>query len=86
MTVHSSSQNPFFTRRYVADVLGVPLNRVRLIQETLGGTFGGKEEASASRGALRVPVPSRQTAGKNGILPRRVAYRKRKAPSVRAAL
>ena len=44
MTVHSSSQNPFFTRRYVADVLGVPLNRVRLIQETLGGTFGGKEE------------------------------------------
>ena len=44
MTVHSSSQNPFFTRRYVADVLGVGMNEVRVFQETLGGTFGGKEE------------------------------------------
>lgn len=44
MTVHASAQNPFFTRRYIADVLGVPLNKVRLIQEVLGGSFGGKEE------------------------------------------
>lgn len=46
MTVHSASQNPFFTRRYVADVLGVPMNQVRMIQEVLGGTFGGKEEGA----------------------------------------
>jgi hypothetical protein len=46
MTVHASAQNPFFTRRYVADILQIPLNRVRLIQETLGGTFGGKEEGA----------------------------------------
>ncbi len=46
MTVHVSAQNPFFTRRYVADILQIPLNRVRLIQETLGGTFGGKEEGA----------------------------------------
>lgn len=44
ITVHASAQNPFFTRRYVADILCIPLNRVRLIQETLGGSFGGKEE------------------------------------------
>lgn len=44
MTVHSSSQNPFFTRRYVADILGVGMNEVRVFQETLGGSFGGKEE------------------------------------------
>ncbi len=44
MTVHASAQNPFFTRRYIADVLGVPMNKVRLIQEVIGGTFGGKEE------------------------------------------
>lgn len=44
MTVHASSQNPFFTRRYIADALGVPINKVRLIQEVIGGTFGGKEE------------------------------------------
>lgn len=44
ITVHASAQNPFFTRRYIADILGMPLNRVRLIQEVLGGSFGGKEE------------------------------------------
>ena len=44
MTVHASSQNPFFSRHYIADVLGVPMNQVRLIQEHVGGTFGGKEE------------------------------------------
>lgn len=46
MTVHSASQNPFFTRRYVADVLGIPMNQVRMVQETLGGSFGGKEEGA----------------------------------------
>ncbi len=44
MTVHASCQNPFFTRRYVADILKAPMNKVRMIQETLGGSFGGKEE------------------------------------------
>jgi CO/xanthine dehydrogenase Mo-binding subunit len=44
ITVHDSAQNPFFTRRYIADILDVPLNSVRMIQETLGGSFGGKEE------------------------------------------
>lgn len=44
MTCHASAQNPFFTRRYVADVLGIPMNRVHMVQEFLGGSFGGKEE------------------------------------------
>lgn len=44
MTVHASAQNPFFTRRYIADALGVTMNKVRLVQEVLGGSFGGKEE------------------------------------------
>ncbi len=55
MTVHASAQNPFFTRRYVADILGMPMNHVRVIQETLGGSFGGKEEGVgvlAARAAL----------------------------------
>ncbi len=55
MTVHASAQNPFFTRRYVADILGVPMNKVRVVQETLGGSFGGKEEGVgllAGRAAL----------------------------------
>lgn len=44
MTVYASAQNPFFTRRYVSDILGIPMNKVRMIQAVLGGTFGGKEE------------------------------------------
>lgn len=44
MTLYASAQNPFFTRRYVADILGVQLNKVRMVQATLGGSFGGKEE------------------------------------------
>ena len=44
MTVYASAQNPFFTRRYVADTLQTTMNKVRLIQQTLGGSFGGKEE------------------------------------------
>lgn len=44
MTVYSSSQNPFFGRRYIADALQIPMNKARLVQQTLGGSFGGKEE------------------------------------------
>ncbi len=62
MTVHASAQNPFFTRRYVADILGVPMNRVRVVQETLGGSFGGKEEGVgllAARAALLCSIVKR---------------------------
>ncbi|MEW6623347.1 MAG: xanthine dehydrogenase family protein molybdopterin-binding subunit [Bacillota bacterium] len=44
MTVFSSSQNPYFTRRYVADILQCGMHKVRIVQQTLGGSFGGKEE------------------------------------------
>ncbi|MGI6332920.1 MAG: xanthine dehydrogenase family protein molybdopterin-binding subunit [Zhaonellaceae bacterium] len=44
MTVYSSSQNPHFSRRYIADALQIPMNKARLVQQTLGGSFGGKEE------------------------------------------
>lgn len=44
MTVYASAQNPFFTRRYIADIIGIPLNKVRMVQAILGGSFGGKEE------------------------------------------
>ncbi|MCD8249756.1 MAG: xanthine dehydrogenase family protein molybdopterin-binding subunit [Lachnospiraceae bacterium] len=46
MTVYASAQNPFFTRRYIADILDVPLNKVHLVQAILGGSFGGKEEGA----------------------------------------
>jgi len=53
--VKGSVQNLFSTRRSVAAVLDLPLNKVQVIQTTLGGSFGGKDEAMtllACRAAL----------------------------------
>lgn len=44
MLVYSTCQCPFYVRRGVADVLGYPLARVRVVQTCTGGGFGGKED------------------------------------------
>ncbi|MBR0026013.1 MAG: xanthine dehydrogenase family protein [Clostridia bacterium] len=46
MTVIAPVQNPFFTRNYIADALGVKIADVRFRQATVGGSFGGKEEST----------------------------------------
>lgn len=46
--VTGSVQNLFSTRRSVAAVLKLDLNRVEIIQATLGGSFGGKDEVMTS--------------------------------------
>lgn len=43
--ITGSVQNLFSTRRSVAAALGLDLNKVQIIQATLGGSFGGKDEA-----------------------------------------
>jgi CO/xanthine dehydrogenase Mo-binding subunit len=48
VTLIGSVQNLFSIRRAVAAVLGLPLNRVRVIQAALGGSFGGKDEAMSA--------------------------------------
>lgn len=42
--ITGSIQNLFSSRRSVAAALRIDLNRVQLIQATLGGSFGGKDE------------------------------------------
>jgi len=62
MTVYASAQSPFFTRRYIADALQVPVKDVRVVQQTIGGTFGGKEEAIgliSARAALLAKATNR---------------------------
>ncbi len=44
VVVKGSVQNLFSTRRSVAAVLDLPLAKVQIIQATLGGSFGGKDE------------------------------------------
>ncbi len=43
-TVYASMQCPFYVQAGVADVLGLPLAKVRVVQTTTGGAFGGKED------------------------------------------
>ena len=43
ITVHSSTQCPFYVRKAVAHALGWPRERVRVVVPEVGGGFGGKE-------------------------------------------
>ncbi len=44
ITVYSSTQVPHYLHRDLAKVLRIPADRVRVIQPTVGGGFGGKSE------------------------------------------
>jgi CO/xanthine dehydrogenase Mo-binding subunit len=44
LTVRSSTQVPFLTRRTLADLFGLPAEKVRVFCERVGGGFGGKQE------------------------------------------
>jgi CO/xanthine dehydrogenase Mo-binding subunit len=46
--ITGSIQNLFSSRRSVAAALAIDLNKVQLIQSTLGGSFGGKDEVMTS--------------------------------------
>jgi len=44
MNVYGSMQCPFYVQDAVKKVLGIPYNKVRIVQQTTGGAFGGKED------------------------------------------
>ena len=44
IAIYASMQCPFYVQRAVAKVLGLPLSKIRVIQTTTGGAFGGKED------------------------------------------
>lgn len=55
VSIYGSIQNPYATRTAVATVLGAELAEVRVIQNHIGGSFGGKDEvvsAMAARAAV----------------------------------
>jgi CO/xanthine dehydrogenase Mo-binding subunit len=67
VTVYGGMQHPFTTRRFTATFLGLPLAKIRIIQTTLGGGFGGKDDtisvicARAALLALRTGRPVKLT-------------------------
>ncbi|HTP58463.1 MAG TPA: molybdopterin cofactor-binding domain-containing protein, partial [Spirochaetia bacterium] len=44
VVVHTGEQNVYDGQRYVADTLGIPRDRVRVVSAYVGGGFGGKED------------------------------------------
>ncbi|NOJ45887.1 molybdopterin-dependent oxidoreductase [Bradyrhizobium archetypum] len=44
LTVRSSTQVPFLTRRTLSDLFNLPLDKIRVFCERVGGGFGGKQE------------------------------------------
>ncbi|BDZ43608.1 dehydrogenase [Paraoerskovia sediminicola] len=44
LVVRSSTQTPFLTRRALSQVLDLPMDRVRVVCERVGGGFGSKQE------------------------------------------
>ena len=60
MEVYVGSQIPYDDRRQVANALGVPESRVRIVGQLVGGGFGGKEDiAGQIHAALLAAVTSR---------------------------
>jgi CO/xanthine dehydrogenase Mo-binding subunit len=51
ISIYGSIQNPFACRNAVSSVLKVELNKVRVIQNHIGGSFGGKDEVISSMAA-----------------------------------
>ncbi len=61
LTCHASIQSPGLTALSIADVLGIPSNKVRLISQQRGGSFGGKGNP---RGINITAVLSRKARGR----------------------
>jgi len=67
ITVHGGMQHPFSTRRFVSAATGLPLSKSRIVQTTLGGGFGGRDDtiaiicARAAVLALRIGRPVKIT-------------------------
>src|SRR5579875_2750235 len=64
LVVHSATQSPFATRASLARLLGLPVERVRVVATPLGGAFGGKLmllEPLVAAAALVVGRPVRLT-------------------------
>jgi len=44
LVIRTATQVPYHVRRIVAEVLGLPVSRIRVIKPRIGGGFGGKQE------------------------------------------
>lgn len=60
ITVWSNGQRPFDIRTYMADLFGLPMGKVRVINTMIGGGFGGKITAKLEPIAVALSRKSRR--------------------------
>ncbi|WP_417506733.1 xanthine dehydrogenase molybdopterin binding subunit [Marinomonas gallaica] len=59
MLVYSSTQHPSEVQKLVAEVLGVPANRITVDMRRMGGGFGGKESQAAAWACMAAVLVSK---------------------------
>lgn len=52
VTIWSPTQAPFNNRFLLSRILQIPMNKIRIIQTSIGGAFGGKQELMAEPAAV----------------------------------
>lgn len=62
LTVWTSTQYVFRDRRQIASVMGMPINKVRVIQMTTGGGFGGKDDITTENLAALAAIKTGRPA------------------------
>ncbi len=89
VTIYANDQSPYINRDNAAMVLGLPKDKVRIIQPPVGGSFGGKDDigyqctAQAARLALITGRPVKIVLGRSESL---TASYKREAMDVHLQL
>jgi CO/xanthine dehydrogenase Mo-binding subunit len=89
IVVYSSNQSPFVNKNNLAMVLGLPQERIRVIQPYVGGAFGGKDDlnyetsAQVAALALKAGRPVRMTFSREESM---IASYKRAAMRARVQL
>ena len=80
VTIYANNQSPHINRDNAADILGLPAEKVRVIQPPVGGSFGGKDDhvyqftAHAARLALITGRPVRLLLNREESL--RISYKR----------
>jgi len=60
ITIYCPTKSPFNMRKIVAEAMNMDLNRIRIVETTIGGSFGGKDYDMAVLGA-RVALAAKVT-------------------------
>ncbi|MFP4268609.1 MAG: xanthine dehydrogenase family protein molybdopterin-binding subunit [Spirochaetaceae bacterium] len=62
MNIVSSTQNPFHTRRILAEVFDMPIRNIRVYKPRIGGGFGGKQQIHLELYAMLVTLKTGKPA------------------------